>query len=96
MEPTQECKLYKGCGLSARPRARARERAPAHLPCACWRLSLVNLRLLVGADSRDPTKYTAGWMPWLGHKLNYFWFCIGTIRNPPFELLMNKGQVKAN
>jgi hypothetical protein len=66
MEPTQECKLYKGCGLSARPRTRARKRAPAnarpqtrartaHLPCACCRLSLVNLRLLVGADSRDPT-----------------------------------------
>jgi len=59
MEPTQECKLYKGCGLSARPRTRARERAPAHLPCACCRLSLVNLRLLVGADSRDPKKIEA-------------------------------------
>ena len=30
MEPTQECKLYKGCGLSARPRTCARERAPAN------------------------------------------------------------------
>ena len=61
MEPTQECKLYKGCGLSARPRTRARKRTPvnarpqAHLPCGCLRLSLVKLRLLVGADSRDPT-----------------------------------------
>ena len=58
LEPTQEC-IYNGCGLSARPRAHprahARERAPAH--CACLRLSLVNLRLLVGADSRDPGKY---------------------------------------
>ena len=30
MEPTQECKLYKGCGLSARPRTHARKRAPAN------------------------------------------------------------------
>ncbi len=30
MEPTQECKLYKGCGLSARPRTRARECTPAN------------------------------------------------------------------
>jgi len=42
--------------MRARKRAPANARPHAHLPCACLRLSLVNLRLLVGADSRDPKK----------------------------------------
>ena len=44
MEPTQECKLYKGCGLSARPRTRARKRAPANArPHSTFTLRLLSL-----------------------------------------------------
>jgi len=44
MEPTQECKLYKGCGLSARPQTRARKRAPANArPHSTFTLRLLSL-----------------------------------------------------
>ncbi len=44
MEPTQECKLYKGCGLSVRPRTRARKRAPANArPHSTFTLRLLSL-----------------------------------------------------
>ncbi len=76
------------CGLSA-CWARARERAPAH--CACCRLSLVNLRLLVGTDSRDPylcsakISWSCLWINhciishfiyvWCSHIIIYLWIC---------------------